>query len=330
MHLARGIEGLDVALIDPDKSWTFEVPDYVDYRQLVREIEIPLGGPGVAAVTVSHEPQADDSPTEGIVVRPLESTTMVMQSDLDVLVKCSRNELFVFAQNMRTGKPFPNVKLLISDGSEVFAEATTGADGVFLGKVSDENKTFDRLKTSDDVRVFALVQDAPPNAKKADAKKAVPKKAAPKKAGDAKKKKRKQKKNKAQPKPDQDAAEPAALPVTHVASSVVGLSGLDVAQGVSPTGYLYTDRPAYRAGQVVNVRGIVRWVKDDQYVFEPGKKFRLDVYDSRDRRIRGEETTLGEFGAFALRFMLPERSPQGDYRLHLHDPADPDTHDYHG
>ena len=34
--------------------------------------------------------------------KALEATTMVVQSDLDVIVKSSRDEVFVFAENMLT------------------------------------------------------------------------------------------------------------------------------------------------------------------------------------------------------------------------------------
>ena len=44
--------------------------------------------------------------------KALEATTMVVQSDLDVIVKSSRDEVFVFAENMLTGKPWPGVRLL--------------------------------------------------------------------------------------------------------------------------------------------------------------------------------------------------------------------------
>src|SRR5205823_2502231 len=72
----------------------------------------------------------------------------------------SRNELFVFAENLRTGKPFPGVKLLVSDGGKVFAEGTTGEDGVFIGSVSEADHTYDPLKTSNDIRVFAIAEVA--------------------------------------------------------------------------------------------------------------------------------------------------------------------------
>ena len=111
MHLARGVEGLDIALIDPDKTFEFKVPKYAKYQELESAVEVPLPGgahAGVMAVTVSS--------------KTLEATTLVIQSDLDVIVKSSRDEVFVFAENMLTGKPWAGVKLLVSNGKQVFAE----------------------------------------------------------------------------------------------------------------------------------------------------------------------------------------------------------------
>ena len=48
--------------------------------------------------------------------KTLEATTLVIQSDLDVIVKSSRDEVFVFAENMLTGKPWPGARLLVSNG----------------------------------------------------------------------------------------------------------------------------------------------------------------------------------------------------------------------
>src|SRR5690606_31379348 len=135
MQLASGIEALDIALIDPDEQFDYEVDGYEKYRRIEADVEIPLGVPGVTAVTVSSD--------------ELEATTMVVVSDLDIIVKSSRNELFVFAQNMLTGRPAPGASLLISDGSQVFAEEVTGEDGVL-------QHTYDQLKDSSDLRVFAI------------------------------------------------------------------------------------------------------------------------------------------------------------------------------
>ncbi|HET6879013.1 MAG TPA: tetratricopeptide repeat protein, partial [Pirellulales bacterium] len=251
MHLASGVEGLDIALIDPDKTVEFAVPKYAQYQQLASEVEIPIedampveGRPaGVMAVTVSS--------------KTLEATTLVIQSDLDMIVKSSRDEIFVFAENLRTGRPWPKARLLISNGQQVFAEGETGEDGVF-------QKSYDELKSAGDVRVFAVADGS-------------------------------------------------------VASNAVGLNGVGVSTGLTARGYIYTDRPAYRAGQLVHVRGIVRNVADDRFTIDDGKKFHFEVYDGRSRLIRQDEVTLGKFGSFHAHFLLPETSVVGDCRIQVYD-----------
>jgi uncharacterized protein YfaS (alpha-2-macroglobulin family)/tetratricopeptide (TPR) repeat protein len=245
MHLATGVETLDIALIDPDKSWEYEVAGYEPYRRLTNEVSIPVEKAGVTAVTVSSE--------------KLEATTMIVVSNLDIIVKSSRNELFVFAENMRTGKPAGGVSLLVSDGKEIFAEELTGDDGVL-------QKSYDRLKSVKDLRVFAIHEG-------------------------------------------------------HAASTVSSLAGLDFAVGLSPKGYLYTDRPGYRPGQLVNLKGIVRWVNQDRYTFKQGETFQLHVYDSRGRVIHQQKVSLNRFGTFADNFVLPKSAAQGGYRVHLHQPG---------
>ncbi|MEX0586972.1 MAG: MG2 domain-containing protein, partial [Pirellulales bacterium] len=105
------------------------------------------------------------------------------------------------------------------------------------------------------------------------------------------------------------------------ASNVVDLQGVGVATGLTDKGYLYTDRPAYRAGQTVHVRGVVRRALGDAYVIDKGKKYTLEVYDARNRMLRQEQVALGEFGGFHSHFLLPETSPAGDYRLQIADEA---------
>ncbi len=245
MHLATGVEALDIALIDPDKTWEHKVENFEKYRRIEEQLEIPVDGPGVTAITISSD--------------ALEATTMLVVSDIDIIVKSSRNELFVYAQNLLTNKPAEKVTLLISDREKVFAEAVTGKDGIL-------QKKFDELKTVTDLRVFAVQEG-------------------------------------------------------HAASSLVGLEGLQFAVGLSPKGYLYSERPAYRAGQLVNLKGIIRWVANDRYTFKAGEKYQLDVYDARGRVIHTETTALGEFGTVAAHFMLPGTAPQGQYRVHLFQPG---------
>ncbi len=249
MHLARGVEALDIALIDPDKTFEFKIPDYKQYQRHESQIDVPLpaaddaGKGGVMAVTVNS--------------KTLEATTMVVQSDLDVIFKSSRDEAFVFAENMRTGKPWPKARVLISDGKQVFAEGETGDDGVF-------HKSFEELKSAEGVRVFAI-------------------------SG------------------------------THTASNLIGLNGLGVARGLSDKGYIYTDRPAYRPGQMVHVRGVIRKVADDTYTVAVDKEYKVDVYDSRNRLVHDSSIKLNDFGSFHTHFLLTSAASQGEYRVLVHD-----------
>ncbi len=131
-----GVENLDIALIDPNVSFEFRVPNYAPCLELENSLEIPLPAgmtAGSLAVTVSSE--------------TLEATTLVIRSDLDMIVKASHHEVFVWAENMLTGKPWPGAKLLVSDGRSILAEGVTGADGVFrsaIAAVSDLRARRDR------------------------------------------------------------------------------------------------------------------------------------------------------------------------------------------
>ena len=262
MHTAGGVESLDISLIDPDRTFEFKTPGYVKHKLLENAIDVPLPGgakTGAMAVTVSS--------------KTLEATTLVIQSDLDAIVKSSRDEVFVFAENMRTGKPWPGAKLLISNGKQVYAEGATGADGVF-------QRSYKELKDAADVRVFAVADG-------------------------------------------------------NMASNAINLQGVGAAQGLTDRGYIYTDRPAYRAGQAVQVRGCVRRAVGDVYTIEKGKKFTLTVVDPRGRLLWEEPVKLGEFGSFFNRFTLPAACPQGQCKVSIRDDAgqvyngDFTVHEYH-
>src|SRR5262249_41995466 len=105
----------------------------------------------------------------------------------------------------------------------------------------------------------------------------------------------------------------------HTASNIVGLNGVGVAQGLTDRGYLFTERPAYRAGQMVHVRGIIRRVENDEYKMEKDGKYTLDVFDVRNRLVWQQDAPLSEFGSVHANFVLPPTSPAGQYRLVLRD-----------
>jgi len=140
MHDISGLQRLDIALIDPDATQQHKVADYRPYVRTQHPIEVPLpeqAHHGAMAVTAGGG--------------AAEATALVIQSDLDLVVKCAHDEVLVFTENLRTGAPWPNVRLLFSDGSEVFAEAQTGADGLF-------QQTYAQLAECPRLRVFAVAQ----------------------------------------------------------------------------------------------------------------------------------------------------------------------------
>ena len=137
MHGISGVEGLDVSLIQPDKTWKLKPEGYGKYKPLEQEVEIPFAGAEAGAYVVTV---GDDD---------WESTVLVLRSDLEVVVKASRREVLTFVQDMRTGNPAKDVELLVSNGTAVAATGKTGADGVF-------KTSLDALKDLGDVRVFAL------------------------------------------------------------------------------------------------------------------------------------------------------------------------------
>src|SRR5262245_54814255 len=97
-----------------------------------------------------------------------------------------------------------------------------------------------------------------------------------------------------------------------------------VAQGLSARAYLYTDRPAYRPGQRVALRGVVREVADGQYANVPGVEYRLEVADSRGRRIVARPVKLSAFGTFHEELPLDEGAPVGSYRVRVYRPGGSD------
>ena len=423
MHLARGVESLDISLIDPDTTFEFKVPKYAKHQEIESEIEVGVP-PIVDAASRRGKPAKAGTPAQrGVMAvtvssKALEATTMVMQSDLDVIVKSSRDEVFVFAENMLTGKPWPGAHLLISNGHEVIGEGTTDEHGVFqksykdfpatagispplppgegrgegvqqavpgpqpnvqpvpqtdpsypqpqqpippqqavpapapvpsvgithpggmiaispgsLGAsgVSDSSRDSSTPEGSQQPRYSAtpsgsanipcdvtggalrdprLIAATPPGSHTNDRMALVPSGVtsfpfpAPELSG----------------KPlNTDDVRVFAFIDGNVASNIVNLQGVGVAQGLTDKAYIYTDRPAYRAGQLVNIRGCLRRAANDAFVIDKDKAYTVEVFDARNRPIRQEKIKLDAFGSFHVHFVLPPDSPQGQYRVLVHD-----------
>ena len=112
-----------------------------------------------------------------------------------------------------------------------------------------------------------------------------------------------------------DGAGILAVKDGHVASHNLNLQGLQFSSGLAARGYIYTDRPAYRPGERVSVRGILRDVVDGSYAV-PDEAFTITIKEQQGRMLREETLKLSEFGTFDTSFQLPETAALGTYTVH--------------
>jgi uncharacterized protein YfaS (alpha-2-macroglobulin family)/tetratricopeptide (TPR) repeat protein len=134
-HRADAIERLDIEVIAADRTTTEAVPEYLPFRESVRQIPIGFSEPGSYVVKV------DDSERE--------ATTLVLVTDLGLTVRSSRQELLAFVQNLRDDKVAPGVRVVVSDGARPLAEGLTDPDGIY--RLRDA-----RLATVSELFVYAV------------------------------------------------------------------------------------------------------------------------------------------------------------------------------
>ena len=251
LYDVKGVEDLDLGLIAPDKTWEYRIPSYQKYKPFELNINIPIEGAGVYAVQLGET--------------DLESTTLLIRSDIEVITKTSRREVLVFAQDMLKGEVVADAKVLVSNGSQVIFEGFTGTDGVLHvteNAISDDTLGENRLKDANRIAAFVV------------------------KSG-------------------------------HVAADGLNLAGLGFSTGLTPRGYIYTDRPAYRPGDPVSIRGILRDVREGTYIVPDGVRYKLSVIDAQGRPIREEAVKLSPFGGFDTQMQLDPAAPVGEYRVQV-------------
>ncbi|MAE75802.1 MAG: hypothetical protein CMJ85_02905, partial [Planctomycetes bacterium] len=240
--LGRGnVDALAVEVISPDKSFESRVDSYVPYKETERAVELPFGGAGAFVV------KTDDG--------ELEATTLVLVSDLALISKASRGELFVFAQNTRQNVAQPGAKVFLTDGSKVLAEGKTDERGSFRfrGKA---------LGSAKSLYVYAQTGDGS-------------------------------------------------------AATTLNVSGLRISAGLQSKSFLYTDRAAYRPGETVSARAIVRDVSKGAYAIPDQKDYRIDWLDGHGRLLRSQAVTTSVFGTLSTSFDVPEQAQPGRFSLRL-------------
>lgn len=85
-----------------------------------------------------------------------------------------------------------------------------------------------------------------------------------------------------------------------------------------PRVYLYTERPVYRPGQEVFVKGFARNMKDEAYVLPAsGQKAKLSILDPSGQEYSTLDVTISERGSFDARFELPAEPALGTWQAVL-------------
>ncbi len=92
------------------------------------------------------------------------------------------------------------------------------------------------------------------------------------------------------------------------------LSYVGPVQNASRT-YIYTDRPIYRPGHTVYVRGIDRIGFDGTYEVWSKDEVPLTVYDSMGTVIYDTKLRVSKYGTFNTEFELPADAPLGTYNI---------------
>lgn len=85
-------------------------------------------------------------------------------------------------------------------------------------------------------------------------------------------------------------------------------------------GHLYTDRPIYRTGETVELKGVIRTDDDATYHVPPtSDSWHLDIRGPRFEPISSQTIKVNDFGTFAISFPVPAGGALGQYRVEVFD-----------
>ena len=80
--------------------------------------------------------------------------------------------------------------------------------------------------------------------------------------------------------------------------------------------FIYTDRPVYRPGQTVQMRGISRWyLPGSGYAVPAGTKFELSITDAQNTVVNRQTVTANQYGSWAAYVTLSGEALTGGYTI---------------
>lgn len=321
-----GVDQLDLDLIAPDKKWTQEIqgenPNYSVYSEVETTVKMPMTGAGVWAITCRSVSEESDETSENSALASnatLSANSVIFVTDVGIITKATKNDVLVWAQNLVTQQPVPGAQVLVSDGEKIVARGTTDTDGAYHYS-REEASAGDVMKPGKQAgQDTAAATEAKPAAKTK----------APKQKKNAKTKKENAKEKEtvapaeAPPAPlfPEKSLRVLAASEGHFAATETDLGRVAQVASLQPTGLVFTDRPLYRAGQLVQLAGIVRQVKDGVYAYAAGAEYDLTVTSPTNTVLLSRKLKLDEWGTVAHSLKLPADAVAGNYWVNLQRPA---------
>ncbi|MCX6552352.1 MAG: MG2 domain-containing protein [Acidobacteria bacterium] len=80
-------------------------------------------------------------------------------------------------------------------------------------------------------------------------------------------------------------------------------------------GYIYTDKPIYRPGHTVRLKGVLRWRAGGQLTVFDGKQIEVSIADGNDKVLFRETRPVDAFGSVSAAFTLPAGASLGYYAI---------------
>ncbi len=258
-----GIGSLDIDLIQPDKTWEVNIEGYTRLKPIEQAIDVPFEGakPGVCLIRIEGE--------------DWQASTIVIRSDIDLIVQSAWTEALVFVQDRIKGTVVADAEVLLSNGKEILGQGRTGKDGVF--RLRGE-----MIRAAADLCAYV----------RTDAGVAIQR-----------------------------------LNLRGMTQEITGGDTDRTSVELSRRGFIYTDKSAYRAGDVVHFRGIIRDVQDGAYSVPGGREYEISITDERKRVLRRMKLKLSDFGTFTHSIPLPASAPTGSYHITAKAVEGDETHD---